>query len=261
MKGYKVTGRGWALIVVLLFLLVFLIFGISKLAALSRENPDVTNSPSPSQPNGFYTPSPSVDTLSPSETPDISPRPSGTSPAVSPTPLPVTPSSYPSTTPAIVITPPPTASSLPQSTPRPVTLPTPTPIPRTPTPVPATPKPTPTPIPTPIPPDWATKSFSVLFLWNSDQIVEPDIALDDLTALLPPDGEMDGYIFLIEGFASDDEPKKKLALLRAEAVEKMLIEELKIDPALIRVEAVTNPEAFDRKRQRADVSFRYVGNK
>jgi len=252
LKGYKLTARGWAVAAAAFMLVVLLVGGIIHLVSPLFLSPAPETSPTPTSANVVFT---------------FPPTPPAYEPT--PSPAPVTPAPTPlETAPPLVVTAPPSTpvpanpNPAPPQRPAPAPNPNPAPAPATPAPEPTpgpTPEPTPEPTPQPLP-KWALQTASVMFLWNSETMTEPELVKADLAELLPPRGRLEGYVILVDGFRSDDETRGRLAARRAEEVEKLLIEEFSIIPEMIRTSA-ERPGGVDRTHQRVAVSFEYVGDK
>jgi outer membrane protein OmpA-like peptidoglycan-associated protein len=101
-----------------------------------------------------------------------------------------------------------------------------------------------------------------MFLFDSDEMAEAEQYYNDLADMLPSAGELvrAEYIVVVSAFFASDEASENLSQLRANAVRNMLID-LGIPNDLIRVHAAASSGGPERYRQRADISFLYIGNK
>jgi hypothetical protein len=99
-----------------------------------------------------------------------------------------------------------------------------------------------------------------MFLFNSPEMAEPVQYSNDLAALLPPAGELEGYLVMVTSYTALDEGLENLAGMRAESVYNMLLN-LGVPANMIRTNPDLTPTGTERYRQRADIYFLYVGDK
>ena len=99
-----------------------------------------------------------------------------------------------------------------------------------------------------------------MFGFDSADMLEPDQYCADLAEFLPPISELTGYLVVVTAYTASDESVEDLAALRTQAVYTMLTD-LGLPDRMIRLMADPVSGGAERYRQRADVSFLYVGNK
>lgn len=250
MRGYKLTGRGWALVLVvaaLLFVgtyaLVTSAFGGEPSENTPSDDPHLADPTVTAEPTPTEEPTPSVlDTPTPTE------EPTPSAPDESPDdPLPT------DTTPV----PPPSAPpSEPQVKPSPTTAAS--------SPSPATPKPAQTPkdpAESPSLPSWVDGKAAIMFDFDSYDRYDRDLAVEDLTELLPDVSELEGYVVVISAYTAQDETVEDLAQKRADEIYDILTGELELPDSMIRILAASDSGGKERYRQRVDVYFLYVGIK
>ena len=262
MSRYKLTGRGWALAVVFAALLFVCTYALVSLA-FNGDPPEETPSGGP----GLAGVTPSAEPTPPVIPPVTSEPPEEPSPVPSLEPTP-TPEPTPEVTPVPPASPPPLAPSEapppspvpkdPSPTPEPTLEPTPVePSPETPGPAVPTPV---QPAPSDAPPAWVADRVSVMFGFDSADMLEPEQYYADLAEFLPPVSELSGYLVVVTAYTASDETAENLAALRAETVFSMLTD-LGLSDSMIRLMADPVSGGAERYRQRADISFLYVGNK
>ena len=99
-----------------------------------------------------------------------------------------------------------------------------------------------------------------MFGFDSADMLEPEQYFADLAEFLPPPGDLSGYLVVVTAYTASDETAENLAALRAETVYNMLAD-LGLPDPMIRLMADPVSGGSERYRQRADISFLYVGNK
>ncbi|MDR1669935.1 MAG: hypothetical protein LBR76_08255 [Oscillospiraceae bacterium] len=260
MGRYKLTGRGWALIVIACLLLST---GAYALVSSFGGDAPPPNGTTPSNPQLSVVPSPGTPSA---DTPDPLPDPS---PSLEPPPEP--PENSPSAEPPADPSLPPELPADPSEAPPEPPVPSPIDIPD-----PSQPPPDPNPPPDPSPEEipsppieavspetaWYAKTDAVMFLFDSAEPSESrERILAALDNLIPPPGDLVGYIVVVEAYVSEDETTEGLAQQRADFVAEILQHDLGIPAAQIRVQAGESADGDEAWRQRADVYFLYVGNK
>ncbi len=237
MDRYKLTGRGWLLIII-----IGLLLSTGAYALVSSFG----GGEAPPEPSG----------------PQLEDLPTPVTPPV-PTPVQNTPSPEPPLEPD----PTPTESPSPTPDPSPISVPSPVPDPSpVPIPDPSQPPPEPSPKPPepspPPAPSWAEKTNAVMFNFDSAEPSETrERILAALDELIPSPEDLTEYIIVVEAYASGDETAEGLAQQRAGVVADMIVNDLGIPAAMVREQSGDSSDGEEAWRQRADVYFAYVGVK
>lgn len=247
---YKLTGRGWLLVIV-----IGLLLSTGAYALISSLTGGGDAPPEPSAPNLQDIPSSSPETSPTPEPTPTMPDPTP-SPSEFPSPLP-DPSTVPDPSPDIS----PIPSTVPDPTfePSPVDIPDPSQPPQEPSPTPPEPSPSNAVSPSQ---SWQEKTNAVMFNFGSAEPSETrERILAALDELIPSLDELAGYLVIVEAYTSKDETAEGLAQERAAVVADILINDLGIPAAMVREQSGNSSDGDEAWRQRADVYFLYVGIK